>query len=319
MLPFVRYLDWVVPRLARAPFSALSTSSFYYLAWLLFVYVLLLLGLLYRGKKGWKTPVCACLAALCASLLFHARSFQAGDMTAAVLDVGQGQSVLIRLGDHYTLVDCGGDGPDDPGDTAADCLQGLGRDRLDLLVLTHFHDDHANGVPELLERLSVSAIALPDVEEDSPLRREILTLAEEKGIPLWWVRRDTTVELEKGQLTLYPPLGAGEANELGLSVLAGAGGLDLLVTGDMSGDVEGMLVEHAGLRDVELLVAGHHGSASSTSQALLNALQPETAILSVGRDNAYGHPAPETLERLERAGAEIYRTDRDGTVTVRTR
>ena len=63
---------------------------------------------------------------------------------------------------------CGGDGPDDPGDTAADCLQGLGRDRLDLLVLTHFHDDHANGVPELLERLSVSAIALPDVEEDSP-------------------------------------------------------------------------------------------------------------------------------------------------------
>ena len=70
---------------------------------------------------------------------------------------------------------------------------------------------------------------------------------------------------------------------------------------------------------VELLVAGHHGSASSTSQALLNALQPETAILSVGRDNAYGHPAPETLERLERAGAEIYRTDRDGTVTVRTR
>ena len=172
---------------------------------------------------------------------------------------------------------------------------------------------------ELLERLSVSAIALPDVEEDSPLRREILTLAEEKGIPLWWVRRDTTVELEKGQLTLYPPLGAGEANELGLSVLAGAGGLDLLVTGDMSGDVEGMLVEHAGLRDVELLVAGHHGSATSTTQALLNALQPETAILSVGRDNAYGHPAPETLERLERAGAEIYRTDRDGTVTVRTR
>ena len=240
-------------------------------------------------------------------------------LTVTALDVGQGSSTALLSGWHTCLVDCGGDGPDDPGDTAADCLQGLGRDRLDLLVLTHFHDDHANGVPELLERLSVSAIALPDVEEDSPLRREILTLAEEKGIPLWWVRRDTTVELEKGQLTLYPPLGAGEANELGLSVLAGAGGLDLLVTGDMSGDVEGMLVEHAGLRDVELLVAGHHGSASSTSQALLNALQPETAILSVGRDNAYGHPAPETLERLERAGAEIYRTDRDGTVTVRTR
>lgn len=80
------------PGWPRAPFSALSTSSFYYLAWLLFVYVLLLLGLLYRGKKGWKTPVCACLAALCASLLFHARSFQAGDMTAAVLVWGRGRA-----------------------------------------------------------------------------------------------------------------------------------------------------------------------------------------------------------------------------------
>ena len=85
----------------------------------------------------------------------------------------------------------------------------------------------------------------------------------------------------------------------------------------MSGDVEGMLVEHAGLRDVELLVAGHHGSASSTSQALLNALQPETAILSVGRDNAYGHPGPETLERLAAAGCRIYRTDLQGNITLR--
>ena len=119
-------------------------------------------------------------------------------MTAAVLDVGQGQSVLIRLGDHYTLVDCGGDGPDDPpGTRQRTAFRGWGRDRLDLLVLTHFHDDHANGVPELLERLSVSAIALPDVEEDSPLRREILTLARRRasrcggsaGIPQWSWRR----------------------------------------------------------------------------------------------------------------------------------
>ncbi len=119
------------------------------------------------------------------------------------------------------------DGPDDAGDTAADYLQALGRDRLDLLVLTHYHDDHANGVPELLERLEVSAIALPDVEEDNPLRREILALAEEKGHPAaGWSTGIPHVELEKGQLHRSTPLwAAGEANELGLSVLAGAGGL----------------------------------------------------------------------------------------------
>ena len=184
VLPFVRYLDWVVPRLARAPFSALSTSSFYYLAWLLFVYVLLLLGLLYRGKKGWKTPVCACLAALCASLLFHARSFQAGDMTAAVLDVGQGQSVLIRLrgplhpgglrrgrtgrrrGHGRRLHSGPGAGP--AGSAGAHPLPRRPRQRR---------------APAAGAAAGGAAIALPDVEEDSPLRREILTLAEEKGIP----------------------------------------------------------------------------------------------------------------------------------------
>ena len=93
-----------------------------------------------------------------ASLLFTALSFQAGELTAAVLDVGQGQSVLLRLRQtSWPWWTAAGTDQDDAGDTAADYLQALGRDRLDLLVLTHFHDDHANGVPELLRRLEVDA------------------------------------------------------------------------------------------------------------------------------------------------------------------
>lgn len=102
-------------------------------------------------------------------------------------------------------------------------------------------------------------------------------------------------------------------------MLAGAGGLDLLVTGDMSGDVEGMLVEHAGLRDVELLVAGHHGVGLLHLSGPAERPSAGDCHPLSGAGQRLRAPAPETLERLERAGAEIYRTDRDGTVTVRTR
>jgi competence protein ComEC len=201
---------------------------------------------------------------------------------------------------------------------AADYIQSLGRSSLDLLVLSHYHTDHANGIPQLLRRLTVKVIALPDVEEDSDLRQEILTLAEEQGIEVWFIREDTQILLgEERTITLYAPLGSGtDTNELGLTVLATAGAFDILVTGDMDEDVEQLLLSHAQLPEIELLVAGHHGSATSTSQALLETVTPELAAISVGENNLYGHPAQETLERLDWYEAKIYRTDLQGTVKI---
>ena len=85
----------------------------------------------------------------------------------------------------------------------------------------------------------------------------------------------------------------------------------------MDGEVEQLLLDQTQLPDLELLVAGHHGSKYSTTQALLDALRPEEAVISVGADNLYGHPAPETLDRLESAGVRVWRTDCNGTVTLR--
>ena len=86
----------------------------------------------------------------------------------------------------------------------------------------------------------------------------------------------------------------------------------------MGGQGEERLLSHTRLPRVEVLVAGHHGSATSTTQALLDVIQPETVVISVGKRNRYGHPAQETLERLALAGTDIYRTDLQGTVTVRS-
>ena len=116
-------------------------------------------------------------------------------------------------------------------------------------------------------------------------------------------------------LSLYPPVGEGDLNEQGLTALCSAGDFDVLITGDMAGSTERKLVGQYDLPDIEVLMVGHHGSRYSSSQELLQAVRPETAIISVG-DNSYGHPTQEAMDRLSQAGAEIYRTDRQGNILV---
>ena len=315
-----RYMLWAVDWLSRPTLAALSMESVLYRAWVAFLYLLLLAAVLIRGKKRPVTALCFGALTLALALTATWAVFRSGNLSVTVLDVGQGQSVLLRQGERLILVDCGGDSWDDPGDIAADYIQTQGRGSLDLLVISHYHADHANGVPQLLRRVRVGAVALPDVEEGDPLREEILSLAQELDVPVTFIREDTRLELGEGQsLTLYAPVvgESGDTNELGLTALASAGDFDVLIPGDLPGEGELALLSIADLPDVELLVTGHHGSATSTTQELLDALRPEVAAISVGLDNRYGHPAQETLDKLEAAGAEIYRTDRDGTIRVR--
>ena len=310
------YLLWMVPILAAFPFAAVSAGSFYIKAWLGLVYALLLVWLILRGgRKRLVLPFGLSAAGLCWALLLYAGTYTAGQMTVSVLDVGQGLSAAIYAQGASALVDCGGSGMDDAGDIAADWFQGLGLNRVDVVVLTHYHEDHANGVARLLERMEVGLLVLPDVEPEDPLRQSILALAEEKGVDILLLTERADLTLGSGSLTVYPPLGGGDANEEGLSVLATAGTFDALITGDMDQIIEGRLVKYGDLPDIELLVAGHHGSKNSTSEELLLAARPETAVISVGY-NSYGHPADETLERLAAAGCDIYRTDWSGTVTI---
>ena len=313
------YLLWMVPALAAFPFAAVSAGSVYIKAWLGLVYALLLVHLILPGgKKGLVLPFGLGIASLCWALLLHAGTYTFGQMTVSVLDVGQGLSAAIYAQGASALVDCGGSSMDDAGDIAADYFQGLGLSRIDVVVLTHYHEDHANGVARLLERMEVGLLVLPDVERSDPLRRTILDLAEEKGVDTLLLTERADLTLGNGSLTVYPPLGGGDANEEGLSVLCTAGEFDALITGDMDQVIEGRLIKYGDLPDIELLVAGHHGSKYSTSEELLLAARPELAVISVGY-NTYGHPAPETLERLAAAGCEIYRTDWSGTVTITAR
>lgn len=308
-----RYLQWVVEALSKPALAALPLESVYYRAWLVLVYALVLAFIRTKGRRPVWMPLAAGTAGLVLAVALTRASFYQGDLSVTVLDVGQGQSVLLRTGELLTLVDCGGDSRDDPGDVAANYLQALGRSEIDLLVVSHCHADHANGIPQLLNRVTVGELVLPDVEEDAPLRGAILAAAEEKGIPVHFLREQT----DFGSVTVFPPMSdTGSTNELGLTVLATVGQTDVLITGDMEKEGELRLTQTVALPDIEVLVAGHHGSDTSNTQSLLEATTPDLALISVGLNNKYGHPSYDALVRLDEIGAKIYRTDLYGTIEV---
>ena len=117
-------------------------------------------------------------------------------------------------------------------------------------------------------------------------------------------------------LRVYPPVGKKNQNEAGLTALCSAGSFDVLVTGDMPANTEKKLIADYDLPRVEVLLVGHHGSKYSSCEEFLRAVQPEYAIISVG-SNSYGHPTAEAIGRLEDAGAEVYRTDEQGTILMK--
>lgn len=310
-----RYVLWATRALGSLSFSSLSMDSTYLCVWLVLVYVLLLIVLLRKYRRP-ILPVCSGIVALCAALILTRASLLSPSLSITMLDVGQGQSILLCSGGRTALIDCGGS-KDNAGDIAADYLQSLGISHLDLLLLTHCHNDHANGVPELFARLDISSIVLPDLQnDDSSYRAEILSLAHDSGTAVTLLDNNRTLTFGEAELNLYAPLGDGGTNEEGLFVMATCDEFDFLITGDANSFVESLLVKYNSPPDIEVLAIGHHGSKNSTSELLLDAAKPETCLISVGY-NTYGHPAEETLARLAARDIDIYRTDRMGHLTIR--
>lgn len=311
----VDYFYWFSRTASGWSLAALRLDIGLYAGWVVFVYGVLILCLWRINRYPDRhlpvaLPVGACAVTLAAAVLFTVYQAQRHDLTFRLLDVGQGQCVVVTSGSARAMIDCGG--TKDPGDTGATYVQSLGRSRLDLLILTHYHNDHAGGVLELLERVKVGAIVAPDVDPDSDLRQAIAARAAQLDIPMRYITENTDLTLGKAEITLYAPVtGGGDSNEQCLSVLCQANGWEALLTGDMPLETEELLVAREDLPQVDLLVAGHHGSKYATSETLLAAVDPDAVAISVGYNN-YGHPTPETLGRIQAQGAAVYRTDYEG-------
>lgn len=309
------YILLAAKLMAKIPYHAVYFSNPYLKFWVAFAYLLFLCAYLARKAKSRKYVLAAVLAAaaLAVTVKLGAARYS-NDLDALILNVGQGQSVLLSSGGRFALVDCGsGNSWLRAGETAAWQLKSMGCRRLDYILLTHYDSDHVNGLTGLLARLDAGVLLLPDYEDDAGQRTGVLDAAEKNGVPVSFVTELETLSLGQAEITVFPPLGTEEDNDKGLAVLASLEENDLLITGDMSASVERKLLESYDLPDIEVLVAGHHGSKYSTSKELLQALKPETVCVSSG-SNRYGHPAEETLKRIAREGGSICRTDLQGNI-----
>lgn len=317
-----RYIAAVAGTIAQIPGAALYTGNRLAAWWLPLTYAVFIVTWLWRKrdvKYRWYVPAAISAAALCVSLAVTASVYSSGAGYFTAVDVGQGQSLAVMAGSNTVVIDCGGRSADgNAGELTASYLLGCGRRRVDDLILTHLHADHANGVVRLMQMMEVDALILPqDADDADGCLPEILAQAEKSGVPVRYISEDTALDDGNIGVALYAPLKAGTENERCLSMTASVGEYDMLVTGDMNRTAEKALLENHDLSGTELLIAGHHGSKYSSSEELLSETGAGTAFISSGF-NTYGHPSNAALSRLYNAGRTIYRTDLNGTITVRT-
>lgn len=330
-MPLGRLLAWLVSWLARyifacarlvdsLSFSSISLDNKLMVWWLILVYLLFFLGIRAKAAKAFRLglPTALSVLTLCLALGMTRAYYASGDGFITVLDVGQGQCITVFSGENTVMIDCGSIySTDNAGDKAGAYLASCGRKSVDLLMLTHLHADHANGVTRLMAMIPVKAIAMPvSPNDDDGQLEEILAAAERYGTEILYISENTILDFGGIAMTMYEPGQSGDPNERCVMAKVSIGDYDMLVTGDGSKEAEAELIENNHISAVELLIAGHHGSRYSSGGAFLESIGADTAVISVGY-NTYGHPTNETLERLAAYGYTIYRTDLNGDIEIR--
>ncbi len=244
----------------------------------------------------------------------------AGELELRALDVGQGDALLLRLDDAAMLVDAGPDART-AGAAIVPQLRRLGVDRLDYLVLTHADGDHIGGAPTVMREFAVGTVVHADDDLSHPVMRDVLTLARDVGAEVRQVRRGEALawhpQVELSVLNPPEP-GPPDDNDRSVVLYLAYRASAMLLTGDIEASAEAELVASGVLQPADVLKVPHHGSNSSSTARFLDAVDPQIAIVSAGLDNAFDHPRDGALRRLRAHGAEVFRTDLAGSVTVRT-
>ncbi len=309
----IRFVIGTAKTVASFPLSAVYTESIYIVAWLIFSYLMLAVFLCMKRKPvALLTCLCAVCLCICSVLSWVEPLMDPCRLT--VLDVGQGQCMLLQSDGRTFLIDCGGSSDTLAADKAAETLLSQGICRLDGVIVTHYDNDHAGGIPYLLSRIDTDAVYLPQIRDDSGICQRIKEAAGESTVT---VAHDLALSFGSTNITIFGPESYELTNDSSLCILFRRENCDILITGDRGSLGEMLLLHRIQLPDVDVLIAGHHGSAGSTGEELLQQTKPEYVFISVGESNRYGHPAKKLLERLAQYGCLIYRTDLHGTIIYR--
>ena len=238
------------------------------------------------------------------------------ELVAHYIDVGQGDASVIELPNgEVMLIDAGTSGY---GDDIVEYIEDLGYDTIDYVVATHPHADHIGGMAEVIGSFQIGSIYMPKAVTTSKTYENLLETIQEKGLSVKTGKAGVEV-LEEDDLAILMVAPVRESysnlNNYSIVLTITYGDTTFLYTGDAEED---SLSEITSNIKADVLKVGHHGSDTSTTKEFLEKVKPEYAIISVGEGNSYGHPAASTISLLEEYTSNIYRTDLNGTVVVRS-
>lgn len=240
------------------------------------------------------------------------------------LDVGQGDSALIRIGEDFAmLVDTG---IRESGDAIEEDLAALGVTELDAVVATHPHADHIGAMAQIIEAYPIGTFYMPVLPDDqtptTATYENMLDALDKQNVPVEQITDKTEIAAPENAVfdVLSPRAGDvfDEINDYSAVVRFTYGSVSFMLTGDAEEPVEENILESGAEISAQVLKCGHHGSSSSTSLPFLRKVNPAVAVISCGADNKYGHPHRETLESLNALGCTVLRTDELGTIAVTT-
>ena len=237
-----------------------------------------------------------------------------GTLELHFIDVGQGDAALLCCNGHNMLID---GGSSQSSSRIYTYLMKHGIKTLDFIVATHPHDDHAGGLAGALNAARAERALSSTAEAEGRAFQSFLKYLGQQGVTVEIPQPGDTFDLGTAHITVLGPLRASQnVNDTSLILRVSFGDFHALFTGDAEYEEEADILASGTELQSDVLKVGHHGGSDATSEAWLKAVQPKTAVISCGKNNDYGHPAPQTLSRLQAAGTEILRTDQRGDIVL---